>query len=831
MKTTSSDRSQTDFEPSQKVWYIALGGLFLLSFFLRFPYQSPSWWHVDERAFVLQPLGLWSGDLNPHFFNYPTLPFYLISLLYYGYYLISYSGSMLHFVAERYFVGGHDLIVLARSFHSLQSALTGVFCALVGRRLFGARVGLLVGISFAVLPLSVRFAHLATVDTGQVLWQVVSLYFAVHLVESGRLRDVILAGACVGLATASKYPGVLAFLPLMVACTLAPGTRRQQLQMLVLAGFGGLAAFFCTSPYVLLDYSSAWASLSSMGSEHLLSASHEGEGFSLWHHARYNLRYGVGLLGVVALVVGLFYRVGRYRAVDWILLSAVLAQLLFLSLSSSVFMRYALPLAPLVALAWGRLLWLIPKGKWVSLAVAVLLWIEPLYGSWQTRALLSGEDTRDQARAWIEENMPAGSYLIQSTLGAGKLDVMHPGGIYTRQNYFLKSYAHKDLRLAYKWLSAQDDLPPVYISFSAAIGLEQIAADLNSPYSLGLFVDIEHPLSLREGGESLDYLESICQWQTEFLCGQVEQAIFDAVDWYFLPIGAHAALEHTGPRLKLGLVPIASTRPPMSSREFFSVLHLLIEASFKMQDKADEEALEIYERIWTVPFFLDTALTTELMYDLLSNMGLAYQRTGDMQRSAQFWQKAIQLDPDRVNSYNNLGVVYAEGGNPQQALSVWQEAITRQADKADTHYNMGNTYYGVGQYAEALASWQRALELDSVYESAYYNMGNAHFKMGAWQEAIAAYQRAKRREPQRAAIYFNTAQAYIRLLQVAPAIKELEHCIELAPNDADSYYHLGDLYRSEGDLAQARVYLTRFVELVPNDRRVEGVLSLLKSAP
>ena len=421
------------------IWLIALCGLFLFSFFLRFPYPSPSWWHVDERAFILHPLGLWSGDLNPHFFNYPTLPFYLSSLLYYVYYLLSYSGSQLHFVAERYFVGGHDLIVLSRSFNSLQSALTGVVCALVGRQLYGARVGLLVGCSFAVLPLSVRFAHLATVDTGQVLWQVVSLYCALRLLSSGRWHFALLAGVAAGLAAACKYPGVLSVLPLAVACGLSVGSWPERVRFLVVAGIGSVLAFFCASPYVVLDFSSAWVSLSSMGSEHLLSGSHEGEAFSLWHHLRYNLRYGVGLLGVLALVGGLIYRPSRYRSVDWVLLSAVLVQVFFLSLSSSVFMRYALPLAPLVALVWGRLLWCLPQGGWGSWAVAALLCAEPLYSSLHTRALLSGEDTRDLARAWIEDNMPPGSYLIQSTLGAGKLAVIHPGEVYTRQNIFLNS--------------------------------------------------------------------------------------------------------------------------------------------------------------------------------------------------------------------------------------------------------------------------------------------------------------------------------------------------------------------------------------------------------
>ncbi|MDA0334946.1 MAG: hypothetical protein O2782_07270 [bacterium] len=54
----------------------------LVALWLRLPIPEPLWQHVDERAFLLQPLGFVSGDLNPHFFNYPTLQLYLSAALY-----------------------------------------------------------------------------------------------------------------------------------------------------------------------------------------------------------------------------------------------------------------------------------------------------------------------------------------------------------------------------------------------------------------------------------------------------------------------------------------------------------------------------------------------------------------------------------------------------------------------------------------------------------------------------------------------------------------------------------------------------------------------------
>ena len=89
--------------------------ILLLALVLRWPFPAQEWTHVDERAFALYPLGFWSGDFNPHFFNYPTLILYAVSALYYIYYLLFSAESLEYFVAYRYFVNPDDLLAIART--------------------------------------------------------------------------------------------------------------------------------------------------------------------------------------------------------------------------------------------------------------------------------------------------------------------------------------------------------------------------------------------------------------------------------------------------------------------------------------------------------------------------------------------------------------------------------------------------------------------------------------------------------------------------------------------------------------------------------------------
>ena len=83
----------------RRYWYPILGLILLLALYLRWPWPEPGWEHIDERHLLMRPLGFWSGELNPHYFMYPTLHMYLLSILFYLYYLLFQSLPLEQFVA------------------------------------------------------------------------------------------------------------------------------------------------------------------------------------------------------------------------------------------------------------------------------------------------------------------------------------------------------------------------------------------------------------------------------------------------------------------------------------------------------------------------------------------------------------------------------------------------------------------------------------------------------------------------------------------------------------------------------------------------------------
>ncbi|MBT6145917.1 MAG: hypothetical protein HOH74_10825, partial [Gemmatimonadetes bacterium] len=167
-----------------RVFHKVVPALVLAAVLLRWPMPFPAWSHFDETAFVVLPLGFWGGDLNPHYFNYPTFHFYLTSICYYLAWMVGWGVGASHtaaqHVAYQYLVDGSDVLAVARAVGAALSAATVMVLALLGRRLFDPLTGLLAASMLAVMPLATRFAPLANTDTPALFWTVMALLWAVR---------------------------------------------------------------------------------------------------------------------------------------------------------------------------------------------------------------------------------------------------------------------------------------------------------------------------------------------------------------------------------------------------------------------------------------------------------------------------------------------------------------------------------------------------------------------------------------------------------------------------------------------------------------------------
>ena len=396
-----------------KRWGLALGGVVALALILRLVgirHGLPYVYNADENAhFVARAIGMFGHSYNPGYFINPPAFTYVLHVLF----AIRWGGRGA--VGEAFAVDPGTAFTIGRVVAALLGAAAVGFLGWAGARLLDRRAGLIAAALLAVAFLPVHYGHLALNDVPALAPLTLALVGVAGVYRAGRLRDYALAGAALGLATATKYTAGIVLLPLLAAAAMAP---RDRLRGSALAGGLAILAFVIANPYALLD-----AAGFREGLQQQSEASGDGGG-KLGLEQTSGLAYylgtttwGLGWLPALAALGGAIGLAVRDRRLALVLVPAPVVFLVFMGLQDRFFARWLLPVYPLLCLlaAWAAVAAvdrLAPRRGWALAVAGVLLCAQALVFSIHNDVVLARADTRQLAREWMVRNVAAGAKVV-----------------------------------------------------------------------------------------------------------------------------------------------------------------------------------------------------------------------------------------------------------------------------------------------------------------------------------------------------------------------------------------------------------------------------------
>lgn len=395
-------------------------------------WDLPYVYNPDEPYYVWIVQNIFkSGNLNPNFFNYPSLFLYLNALAYVPYFVFGRALGVFDAPTDILaptslalgvtFAPSTDVFVLGRAISVLLGSLSVILTFIIGYKLTRNKwTGILAALMIAVSPTAVTHSRLITSDVYVMFFMLLALLASLPLLRQGAHRiHYVAAGIAAGLTISSKYNGALILLSIQAAHFLRPsGARSRQRNLYIALAVAGLT-FLATTPFAVLDFPRFSNDLL-FEIQHYRTGHPGMEGNTLIWYVSYLWQVeGIsGLLASLAILLGLLRR-SKTSVFLSVFPVAYFALISTLTVRND---RTLLPIMPFLFLLAADMLMdtlhrlqqnkvrkLVPA---VVISIAVLMVAHPLWNTLQDGIRLTKlTQSRSAARSWLAETVPPGSRL------------------------------------------------------------------------------------------------------------------------------------------------------------------------------------------------------------------------------------------------------------------------------------------------------------------------------------------------------------------------------------------------------------------------------------
>ncbi|MCS7232111.1 MAG: glycosyltransferase family 39 protein [Elusimicrobiota bacterium] len=398
--------------------YWLLLGIIILSFVLRIVainWQLPCLYQTEEYKTVNYALRMAAKkNLNPEFFEYPSLYLYFMLFIYGGLFIV---GKILGFYssaenfAVKFFQNPTMVYVIGRVFSTLFGTLVVLLTYILGKYWYNKRVGIIASLLLGILPIWVVYSHYIKPEMFSNLLIVLSslILYRYYLTKNRTLFYT--SCAILGLAVSSKYLSLPAGIIIPIIYFSLPDNRKKINTFLI--GLAIIIIFFIIgTPYAILDYKTFLTEIKGivLGPQQGLKRNiiyGLQKTFLDWVFMGNTLPLigGVGLLGIAYCMIK--------RKLEDILLVSIFCVYSLINITHYFpAWGFLFSAFPFYTIAAGRFVdEIIDKSLFVKL-VFVLIIISSLIESIIVDIKFSLKDTRTLALEWIVKNIPYGEKIL-----------------------------------------------------------------------------------------------------------------------------------------------------------------------------------------------------------------------------------------------------------------------------------------------------------------------------------------------------------------------------------------------------------------------------------
>jgi tetratricopeptide (TPR) repeat protein len=255
-----------------------------------------------------------------------------------------------------------------------------------------------------------------------------------------------------------------------------------------------------------------------------------------------------------------------------------------------------------------------------------------------------------------------------------------------------------------------------------------------------------------------------------------------------------------------GVSPASANQTPAGLPAKASVKETLAAAQQKLEHGEAQEAVAMLEQL--------AAAAGESAPGVQHELGIAYYRTGKLLSAEQAFARAMDEDPNDMESVQMRGLSLYRLGRPLAAIPFLERVRqwTPNAN-ADANYVLGLCYINAQRIDDARLAFANQFAVSPNSGAAYLLLGKMLMQANLPDAAADAAKKALELTPKLPLAHFMLGEFYLFRSDPEQALREFEQERDINPSHPGVYDRLGDVYLRSGQYQQAQEALAKAISL------------------
>lgn len=227
--------------------------------------------------------------------------------------------------------------------------------------------------------------------------------------------------------------------------------------------------------------------------------------------------------------------------------------------------------------------------------------------------------------------------------------------------------------------------------------------------------------------------------------------------------------------------------------------------------------------------------------EALITLGNVYRKYGNSDQAIACWEKALAINPTRVDAYDGMAMVAMEKGQHDRAAQLWGKAISLQPQVRDYRSYRAQALSRAGEHEKATEILKEELHHYPTSSMAHYLLGQEYMLTRDFAGAKSCYEKAVEYSPNHTGAYYGLMTVCLRLnladearrakvrfdqckardtLDTRNSIRSRNDFGGTEQTVVETYLVAEVLYRRAGDFDRARESLRRAEAINPNHPRL-----------